>query len=332
MAKYRRLRLLSYLVIAYMLMAFSWWSVLLFTKNKDAFLAKSELLRIGMAAEELYQGEAHFRQTTPFQNLAAKYRRQEWMILGEALVFIITLIIGVWFINRGYKKEMEAAQQRRNFLLSITHELKSPIASIRLILDTFGKRQLRPEQSEKLVNSGLQEAERLHQLVNNLLLSARLETAFQPVFEFIDLPVLLNQVITQMQGKYPGAKIVAQIPSDLPGIQADQDGLISILTNLIENAIKYSEDPAEIYFSCQNQVLDFYFEVADKGIGISDSEKKRIFTQFYRIGNEDTRKTKGTGLGLYIVDQIVKAHRGKIKVQDNSPKGSIFSVQLPWHQ
>ena len=168
-----KLRLLSYIVIAYMLLAFSWWSVLLFTKNRDAFYAKRDLMKIGMIAKGAIQNDHDFQHTVDFQNLYKEYKRQEWMIFGEATVFVITLIIGIWLINRGYNREMEAAIQRRNFLLSITHELKSPIASIKLILETFLKRKLKPEQTEKLTQSALEETERLHVLVNNLLFSAK---------------------------------------------------------------------------------------------------------------------------------------------------------------
>ncbi|MBR9922802.1 MAG: GHKL domain-containing protein [Bacteroidetes bacterium] len=332
MKKYRRLRLFSYLVIVYMMMAFTWWSVLLFAKNRDAFKAKTELLRIGMAAENLYENEEQFLQTGAYIDLAAKYRRQEQMILGEALMFVITLIIGVWLINRGYNKEMAAAQQRRNFLLSITHELKSPIASIRLVLDTFGRRSLDREKSAKLVRSGLQEADRLNQLVNNLLLSARLDTAYNPSFEILDVSSLFTVIIGQLRDKFPDERIQAHIPEALPEMEGDRDGLTSILINLVENAIKYSGKKAFVGVKVEASEKELQLIVADEGVGIPEAEKKRIFTQFYRIGNEDTRKTKGTGLGLYIVDQIVKAHRGKIKISDNSPKGSIFKISLPLHQ
>ena len=141
-----RLRLLSYIVIAYMMMAFAWWSILLFTKNRDAFRAKRDLFRIGMIADGTVKNDQEFLATDVYKNLSKQYQRQEWMILGEATFFVISLVIGVWLINRGYNKEVNAAQQRRNFLLSITHELKSPIASIRLVLETFMKRKLSPEQ------------------------------------------------------------------------------------------------------------------------------------------------------------------------------------------
>ncbi|MBK7427275.1 MAG: hypothetical protein IPI60_09700 [Saprospiraceae bacterium] len=100
----RKIRLLTIFIIAYLLMAFAWWAVLLYTKNKDAFEAKAELLRIGMVAEGLYTNESTFQQSTSYQELNQKYTRQEWMILGEASLFILSLVIGIWLMNRGFVK------------------------------------------------------------------------------------------------------------------------------------------------------------------------------------------------------------------------------------
>lgn len=324
-----RLRLLSYLVIFYMLLAFTWWSVLLFIKNKDAFHAKSELLKIGMVAEGLIDSEADFQSTAEFQDLSKKYKRQEYMIFGEAAVFVLSLVIGVWLINRGYNKEMTAAQQRRNFLLSITHELKSPIASIQLVLETFLKRKLSPEQINKLGANGIKDAKRLNKLVNNLLLAAKVEIAYQPTFEPLDLQILIEDIATQIKNNHPNTTIDLDINSDIPVIQGDIFGLSSVVTNLIENGIKYSKDDAKITVQLSSIKNKLVLAIKDQGIGISAEEKKKIFEKFYRVGNEDTRQTKGTGLGLYIVKQMIQAHNGKIEVLDNQPKGTIFKITLP---
>lgn len=332
MYKNIRLRLLSYLIMAYMLFAFAWWSVLLFTKNQDAFKAKVELLRIGMVAEGLYKSEEQFQKTQAFKTLYDQYEWQEGMILGEAIVFVITLIIGIWFINRGYHKEAYAAQQRRNFLLSITHELKSPIASIRLITETFLRRELTKEQTAKLSRSALKETERLNTLVNDLLLSAKLETTYQLHIEELNLSVLLRELLLEMGEKHPEASFTLHEPVPVPPIQGDRPGIISMLLNLLENAVKYSPEPAVIEVNLAQSNRHIQLEVADQGIGIPEKEKKNIFEKFYRVGNEDTRNTKGTGLGLYIVQQIVKAHGGSITVHNNQLQGTIFRILLPLQQ
>ncbi len=328
-----RLRLLTYSVMAYMLLAFTWWAVLLFTKNRDAFYAKRDLLRIGMIAEGRIVGtDEAFFATPAYQALEHSYHRQEWMILGEALVFVFSLIVGIWLINRGYNREVVAARQRRNFLLSITHELKSPIASIKLVFETLLRRELKREQFEKLNKTGLHETERLHMLVEDLLLSAKLETAYQPYLEPLDLAELLQEWVQKFQVKYSNARFCFHTTTTDTLLYADRSGLTSMLINLLENAVKYSPEQPNIDVRLQQYPGSLIIEVADQGIGISERDKKQIFEKFYRVGNEDTRKTKGTGLGLYIVEQIVKAHRGQISVLDNVPRGTVFRIELPKEQ
>lgn len=324
-----RLRLLSYGIIAYMMLAFAWWSVLLFTKNRDAFYAKRDILRIIMVAEGRIKTNEEFYSSSAYKNLEKHYLRQEWMILGEASVFVFSLVIGIWLINRGYFKEVMAAKQRRNFLLSITHELKSPIASIKLVLETLLKRDLKREQLEKLTNSALFETDRLHMLVEDLLLSAKLETAYQPYLEAVNLSELLQDLVHKLQMKYPSVAIHYKEEIENPWIIADKSGLTSVAINLLENAVKYSLEAPQIMVQVMQHNENAVFEVADQGVGIPESEKAQIFEKFYRVGSEDTRKTKGTGLGLYIVEQIVKAHRGNIMVMNNEPKGTIFRIELP---
>jgi signal transduction histidine kinase len=312
-----------------MLIAFAWWSVLLYTKNKDAFKAKAEYMKIVMIAEGSIKSPLEFIQTADYQELAQKYQRQEWMIMGEALVFIISLIIGVWLINRGYKKEIESANQQRNFLLSITHELKSPLSSIRLILETFQRRVLKQEQVKKLSKSGLQETDRLTTLVNDLLLAAKIETAYQPASEPIPLTDTLEDIVDNLRIKSPEATFnVTSNPNNI-FIQGDRLGITSTLINLLENAVKYSPKPANIEASIQIIKDNTVIEIADQGLGIPESEKKKVFEKFYRVGSEDTRKTKGTGLGLFIVNEIIKAHQGTISILDNQPQGTRFRIVLP---
>ena len=327
-----RLRFLSYLVIAYMMMAFTWWTVLLFTKNRDAFDAKSELMKIGMIAEGVIKTDAQFLASHQYESLSKLYTRQEWMIVGEAVVFVISLVFGVYLINRGYNKEMVASQQSRNFLLSITHELKSPIASIRLVLETLLKRELPREKTTQLQGNALKETERLNTLVNNLLFSAKLESTYQANKEPLDLHELLEEIISKLSDKYPDASFTFKQEGEMPYFQGDKMGMISVALNLLENAVKYSGNGGkatiEAHLSMQEDG-QIKLEIKDQGVGIPEKEKKQIFQKFYRVGNEDTRTAKGTGLGLYIVDQIIRAHSGRISVHDNEPRGSVFEILLP---
>jgi signal transduction histidine kinase len=312
-----------------MLLAFTWWSVLLYTKNKDAFAAKAEFMKLVMIAEHKIHNPDEFLETADYQLLASKYKRQEWMILGEAIVFVLSLVLAIWFINRGYNKEMKAAQQRRNFLLSITHELKSPIASIKLILQTFQKRVLQKEQQNKFTDSAIKEADRLNNLVNDLLLAAKIETTYQLNIEEVDLSLLIENLIKNLSVKFPDVNFEFEPSEPHLLMYCDKLGMTSVIINLLENAVKYSPVPAKITVNLNRSDDKVALEIADQGIGIADTEKKKIFEQFYRIGSEDTRKTKGTGLGLFIVKEVVKAHQGLIKVLDNQPHGSIFRILLP---
>jgi len=325
-----KLRILSYVVIAYMLIAFAWWSVLLFTKNKDAYLAKRELHELALtAAERTGNEQAITISQEKLADLQQKYERQQWMIAGEAIFVVISLVISIFLINRSYNRQIDAATQRRNFLLSITHELKSPIAAIRLVLDTFRKRDLPKPMQEKLTINALKETTRLQNLVNDLLLAAKVENAYEPHANRIDLSEIGEELVSRLKERHPSVEIHYDSDPDLPVIIGDHLGLTAVMSNLLENAVKYSSGEANVELTINKNGTRVFFEVADEGIGIEESDRKRIFQQFYRVGSEDTRKTKGTGLGLYIVDQIVKAHQGHVEVLDNEPKGTRFKVTLP---
>lgn len=312
-----------------MLLAFSWWTVLLHTKNRDAFLAKNELLKLNLIAKNEIKNEEDFLKHSFHIELRDAYKRQEWMILGEASVFVLSLLIGIVFINRGYHKEILAAKQSSNFLLSITHELKSPIASIRLGFETLQRKKLSEEQSLVLLKNGINDTDRLNNLVSDLLLSARLESTYQLNTELFSLEILIDECVQLIKQKFPSAIIKVSLLQEMPEILADYSAIRSVIINLLENAVKYSDNVPEINIGLTSTNERCIIEISDKGIGIDQSERKKIFEKFYRVGNEDQRKTKGTGLGLYIVDQIVRAHNGSITVSSNQPKGTIFNVFLP---
>ena len=327
--QYLQLRILSYGVIAYMMLAFGWWSVLLFTKNQDAFVAKREqMVLVKIARGEISQ-PAQIEADPDYLELKRAYQQQERMITGEVIVFVAILAVGLWLIHNGYNKEIRSAEQRRNFLLSITHELKSPIASIRLVMDTIRKRNHKPEQKKLLVDNGLVEVERLHQLVNNLLLSARLESAYQPNREMVNLPALIEELQDIILAKSNKARMKTVVGENIPFLMGDRMGISSVILNLYENAIKYSSGAPRITTRLKTVKDNILLEIADEGIGISDKDKKQVFEKFYRVGNEDTRRTKGTGLGLYIVKQIVEAHNGTIRIKNNDPGGTVFIITLP---
>ncbi len=251
------------------------------------------------------------------------------MILGEGLMFVTVLCIGAYQFHKSINKERTLQEQKKNFLLSVTHELKSPLASIKLYLETIQKRSLTREQIIDFTGKCLVDVDRLNDMVENMLLAAKIENHSYtfPKQEF-NLSVLVDGIVNRLQISKCDCNqqlINAEIEPKVQ-ITGDKFALTAVVTNLIENAVKYSK-PCETVevklFSKNNKV---YFRVADHGIGIADQEKSRIFERFYRVGSEETRNTKGTGLGLYIVKQVLDKHQAMIQVKDNQPVGSIFEV------
>ncbi len=314
-----------------MLLAFGWWSILLLRKNEEAHNARVDKLAIELAVQKRIERASDFRLTENYQRLTDHFERQQRMILGEALLLVLSLAGGLYLLYRNLKKEISAAEQQRNFLLSITHELKSPLAGIRLILETFQRRrELKPEIQQKLSTNALAETDRLTALVNDLLLSAKLENVYQLNREAIDFGELVQDAADRVVMKYRGANVHVDIEPDIPKIFGDKPGLTSVVVNLLENAAKYSQpDPVIRTILQKGGESEIVWTVEDNGVGIPDREKRRVWTKFYRVGNEDTRSTKGTGLGLFIVRQIVEKHGGQIEVRDNQPRGTVFRVYLP---
>ena len=323
-----RIRMIALATTAYILMAFGWWSLLLMRKNEEARQANIDLLKLDMQMKNKFVDGINFEQSVEYQQVIKKYNRQANMVWGEGSVLFIGLLWGFWVIQRSLHKEVELNNQRRNFLLSITHELKSPIASIRLILQTFQRRKLDEAQQTKFLNAAVAESDRLHELVDNLLLSSRLESKYEANIEEINVAMMIEGLIEKCHIKFPRATFYFA-KKEVPILRGDRQGLVSLFTNLLENAAKYSGEQAEIKVSQSFHANKFLFEIADNGVGIAPTETRKVFEKFYRVGSEMTRKTKGTGLGLYIVAQMVKLHNGSISIAENVPKGTVFKIVLP---
>ncbi|MBE7174800.1 MAG: GHKL domain-containing protein [Mucilaginibacter polytrichastri] len=251
------------------------------------------------------------------------------MVIGEMMVFLTIFGIGVYRLHRGLAEEKARHMQQKNFLLSVTHELKSPLASIKLYLQTIQKRELDAVQRKSFISKSLLDIERLDDLVENMLIATKIENkSYSFPKEEFDFSELVEQVVSRLQvNKCNGVQQTIR-PDVEPGvmIRGDRFALTSVVTNLIENAIKYSAPCQEIDVQVFTKNGQQHLRVADRGIGIDDLEKAKIFTKFYRVGSEETRKTKGTGLGLFIVKQVLDNHQASIKVQNNTPNGTIFDV------
>lgn len=309
-----------------MLMALFWWAILLLRNNTTIFNLQQELITVRfMGGEENVDSP---KDLPAYKQLHERYQRNANMILGEAIVFGLSLGLGIYLIFRSLSSELFAARKQKNFLLSITHELKSPLASINLILDTFIKRELPHEQIVEFSKGGIEESRRLEDLFNKILMSTRLDTSYVFHFEEGDLSPIIERSLEVFRLKYPNVVIEESIESSLI-FKMDAESIKSVLTNLYENAYKYSPKEKYLRVEARKQGDRIKIKICDRGNGIPEKERAHVFEQFYRIGSEETRESKGTGLGLYIVKQIVQAHQGRIKIVSNEPRGSIFEISLP---
>jgi two-component system phosphate regulon sensor histidine kinase PhoR len=253
---------------------------------------------------------------------------KKWfMVTGEGIVFLALLLIGAIRIRRTFKKETQLAQLQSNFMLSVTHELKSPIASARLQLETLLLRDIDKGKQREILTNAISDTDRLNALVENILLAARIDKSnfvFHKQEENISAHLLAFLSKPEI---VPGHQLISRLEPGLH-LRIDKIHFDSILLNLLDNACKYSAkgSPVTLELKKENNVI--LLTVADQGHGIRDAEKKKVFEKFYRVGSEETRTTKGTGLGLYIVRFLVEGHGGSIKILDNKPKGAIFRMEF----
>lgn len=250
------------------------------------------------------------------------------MVMGEGFVFISLMTFGIYKLHKAIDREKKISDQQKNFLLSVTHELKSPLASIKLYLQTIFKRELDREQQNSFISKSLLDIERLDDLVENMLLATKIENkSYSFPKEELNLSELVEKIVSRLQIHVCSKDAILTSIDPNVYITGDKFAMASVVTNLIENAVKYSGNCVPVHIDLHRKSNGkVCFKVADLGIGIADEEKPKIFNKFYRVGSEDTRKTKGTGLGLFIVKQVLDHHQAQIKVKNNQPKGTVFEV------
>jgi signal transduction histidine kinase len=285
-----------------------------------------EIIELKQRLTELNSSDAQKIQEEVAQ-LHHKKKMQIIMIVGEGTVFLLLLLFGVYKIRQSWAREMEFNARQKNFFLSITHELKTPIAATKLQLQTLQKHQLDENKKNELITNALNETERLNALIDNLLLANRLDSnEFILKKEKENISELTENIIERYyKNAITRNELHLEIEKNIY-LDADKTAFPSIITNLIDNAMKYSLDEKRVKIILKKSGRDIILSVADHGIGIKDDDKQKIFEKFYRAGDEETRRAKGTGLGLYIVKDLVIKHSGKITVKSNQPKGSIFEI------
>lgn len=318
--KLRRTTLIYWALLLYVLAALLWWLISLQQQNRLIAQEKRELLelRATLLSPLAYKIEQ--------QTIEDLYRRNQTKYISEGITFLLVILIGAVFIFRAVRRQFKMQLQQQHFMMAVTHELKTPIAVAKLNLETLQKYQLDPDKQQKLIRTTLDETARLNFLTNNILVSAQLENkTFVTGKEELDLSALLQDCVDAVQKRFPDRNLETSIEKEID-IRGDALLLQILVNNLLENAIKYAPGLSAIRTTLRQTEKGILLSVADQGPGIPNSEKSKVFDRFYRIGNEQTRTTKGTGLGLYLCQRIAKDHRGRIEIKDNAPQGTIFNV------
>jgi K+-sensing histidine kinase KdpD len=250
------------------------------------------------------------------------------MITGEGLVFFLILSLGLWRIRSAIKKDQQLTVRQSNFLLSVTHELKTPLASTKLYLQTLMKREFPTEKRNELLQKALLENQRLEEIVEAILTASRIENGTMVAHkEWINLNELMSELASNYNNRLEKEWIVLEL-SETIHLEADVFMTKTILINLIENALKYagSEEKLTLFLNKENQ--NSKFGVKDLGPGISKEAQADIFKKFVRLENEETRSQKGTGLGLFIAAEFTKLIGGNLQYKENQPKGAIFEITV----
>ena len=250
-------------------------------------------------------------------------QRNIWLYQSILLLFLVG--VGIYGVFSSIEKIYKLNKQQNNFLLSVTHEFKTPIAAIRLMLQTSKHPKVKEEKRIELVDNSIQTTHRLEELAENMLTAMQIESnAYQYNLSPVDFSNLVNKVINNQQIK---GQISAEVEPDI-FVEGDDFILRMVVNNLIENAFKYSNNqPIEVSLSRGQKWKRL--SIKDQGIGLKKEDYKNIFKKFYRVQDEETRVSKGTGLGLFIVKQALEKHSGKVFVSANTDRGVTFTILLP---
>ena len=307
--------LVYWVLLTYMIAALAWWYIALEKQNTAI---------TNIRVNELIKDDPKYYQKILAIEEARKRKTAQYV--GEGVTFLALIIIGAVFVFRATRRQLKLSQQQQNFMMAVTHELKTPIAITQLNLETLQKRKLEEDKQQKLISNTLQEARRLNSLCNNILFTSQLESGgYQLTSQEVDFTELTETTIDEYKNRFPDRILEDEIEQDLH-INGDTFLLQMLLNNLLDNALKYTGKESVIKVLLLQKNRQIILQVKDNGEGVPDSEKKLVFSKFYISGNENTRKAQGTGLGLYLCKKIAGEHNANISVTNNDPQGSIFAV------
>jgi signal transduction histidine kinase len=255
-----------------------------------------------------------------------------WVMLIGGYALFLAIIVGLILFIVWLAKQIRLNQRQQNFIDSVTHELKSPLTSLKLYLETMQLRKLPPEKQAEFVALMLADVERLNMLIDHVLEAARVEQRRKEYpLVAIELRPLLEVSVAMVRNRHdlPDGAVVLESPP--LKVMTNPVGLEIVLTNLLDNAVKYSLDRVKVTVkACATGDGHVAIAIIDEGVGIPRNQIKRVFQRFHRVGNELTRIRKGTGLGLYIVKETLKSLHGSIRATSpGENRGSVFTVTLP---
>ena len=268
--------------------------------------------------------------------LAEKYRPEllgeglNWLVMVEGLVMLTVILAGVYIIFVYWNRQSHLYHRQRTFISQVTHELKSPLASIQLHLETIRLRHPPVEKLNSFVTTMLADTERLHYLINNLLMAARLEQRRKPAERRLtDLSAMVEEYVQRERYNLSqGGNITLESE---PGLKAlvDPEEMGMVLRNLFENAVLYSPGTPDITVRFTRSGNSLHLSIQDKGRGLDKKDLKKVFDMFYRVQTAG-ENVRGTGLGLYIVESIVTGYNGSVTVDsDGLGRGCTFSLTIP---
>jgi len=249
------------------------------------------------------------------------------------IVLAVAMALGVFLVAGAAAREVRVAELKSNFVASVSHDLKTPLALIQLFAETLELGRVRtPQRAQEYYRIINGEAKKLTRLIENILDFSRMEAGLRPYrMEPADLGDLVTRVLARMETQFSQGNFVVttQIASSLPRVLADEGATEQAIENLLANAIKYSGDAKRIEVQARRAGAHLEVSVSDHGIGISRREQARIFRKFYRVQRDLGGGPQGTGLGLAIVDHTMRGHGGYVRVSSEPQQGSTFTLHFP---
>jgi len=275
------------------------------------------------------QNLAEFTKKLPPELLESDFN---WIVLLEGGVLMLVILAGVYVIFVYWNKQSRLYQLQSNFISSVSHELKSPLASIQLYLETLKYQKVSSEEAQDFVETMLSDTERLSDLIDNILESSKSDPkSMQSQFSSVDIVSFLQETIAHHQKLFEDKQCVIQLKfNDYVKVSIDGRAMRMVFNNLIANALRYSLAGTVLTIEVRRDQKFCIIDFIDQGFGFDKKELKKVFKKFYRVQNQETQNIEGAGLGLYISRQIIKNHKGKINVfSEGRGKGTHFMLSLP---